>query len=69
VNNWDRDLDVELARLLDEEYRGEEAEVRQHIRECPCCQAQARMVTRLRIDLWAIRDELLAAFERRRRAA
>jgi hypothetical protein len=47
-------LDLELARLLAQHHGDEAREVRDHIRECECCQATARMIAYLRADLWSI---------------
>jgi len=49
-------FDHELARLLAEHHGDEARDVRDHIRGCPCCQANARMIAALRADLWAIAE-------------
>jgi predicted anti-sigma-YlaC factor YlaD len=49
-------VDAELARLLAQHHGDEAREVREHLRECPCCSAMARMIACLRSDLWAIAE-------------
>jgi hypothetical protein len=58
--NENPDLDAELARLLAQHHGDKAAEYREHIRECACCQATARMFAGLRADLWSLAERRAA---------
>jgi hypothetical protein len=54
-------FDAELARLLAERHAAETDDVRDHIRQCECCNAIAVLIGNLRRDLWMIAEGRRAA--------